>query len=357
MPSITTLQFGTKLGPAELNAFVQSTGPQNPPIANLVYLDQNGNSVGNGTILPVGADTITAQYGPYALPVSQTFNVTSPPSLSSPSLTRVTAAAITIQTSVNGAPTLSVTTLLAGGNRETGTIAFTLHIVPQNTALQPYIVVPSSENVHGDGLYSASYTIPAGMAGNYTWAAIYSGDASNNPVGSTKLGTVTVQTPSVYATLDGVPITQYWAYSQASINDAAIWYHVDLAQPIGYFGTNPASPPPAIATGNGQLFADWVGPTYGQTNPTTGVSPVAGSPAVPPMQISIPRKITVSTVVSTEVSKTVPVKVTYSAVKHGHTVQVTKFIKEKILVRVYKSVRETVWTAVNRFVRAYNPEG
>ena len=240
MPSITTFQYGTKLGPAELNATIQSTGQKNPPVANLVYLDQNGNSVGNGTILPVGNDTITAQYGPNATAV-QTFTVTPVTTLASPSLTAVSPQATTIQTTVNGAPTLGVTTLLSGGNHETGVLTFTLKITPQNQSLPSYMVTPALVNVSGDGFYSASYTIPAGLAGTYTWAATYSGDASNNPTGPSNLGTVTVQTPSVYAIFNGAPITQYWYYPTAAINTAALLYHVDLAQPIGCFGTQPQS--------------------------------------------------------------------------------------------------------------------
>ena len=87
VPTITSFQYGTKLGPAELNASVNSTGPQNPPVAPLLYLDQNGNGVGMGTVLPAGQDTITAYYGAYAT-ATQTFTVTGTPApLASPSLT------------------------------------------------------------------------------------------------------------------------------------------------------------------------------------------------------------------------------------------------------------------------------
>ena len=61
-----------------LDATVRSTGPKNPPVATLVYLDQNGNGVGMGTVLPAGKDTITAFYGPYAT-ATRTFTVTPAP--------------------------------------------------------------------------------------------------------------------------------------------------------------------------------------------------------------------------------------------------------------------------------------
>jgi hypothetical protein len=154
VPTITSFQYGTKLGPAELNASVNSTGPQNPPVAPLLYLDQNGNGVGMGTVLPAGQDTITAYFGAYAT-ATQTFTVTPAP-LASPSLTTDSPQTTTIQTTVNGAPTLSVTALLSGGNQATGTLTFTLKITPQNQSLPSYTVTPALVNVQGDGFYSGA---------------------------------------------------------------------------------------------------------------------------------------------------------------------------------------------------------
>ena len=188
-----------------------------------------------------------------------------------------------------------------GGNQETGTLIFTLKITPQNQSLPSYTVTPALVNVHGDGFYSASYTVPAGLAGTYTWTATYSGDTSNNPAGPTNLGTVTVQTPSVYAIFNGSPITQYWYYPTAAINTAALLYHVDLDQPIGYFGTNPNVPPAALVTGNSQLLPIWVGITYSPMTPTVGVSPAPGTGVT--MQISIPKR---ETVITKAVAVTVP---------------------------------------------------
>ena len=220
-PATTFFPYGTKLGPAELNASVYSNGYQNPPVTNLVYLDQNGNSVGYGTILPVGIDTITAQYGQYAIPVARMFTV-APAPLASPALTPVSPQTTTIQTTVNGVPTLGVTALLSGGNQETGTLAFTLQIIPQNHLLPSYTVTPALVNVQGDGFYSASYTIPAGLAGTYTWTATYNGDASNSPVGPTNLGTVTVQvTPAPLASPSLTSASPQTTTIQTTVNGAS----------------------------------------------------------------------------------------------------------------------------------------
>ena len=356
VPTITSFKYGTKLGPAELNASVNSTGPQNPPVASLLYLDQNGNGVDLGTVLPAGQDTITAYYGPYAT-ATQTFTVTETPAPASPSLTPASPQTTTIQTTVNGAPTLSVTALLSGGNQATGTLTFTLKITPQNQSLHSYTVTPALVNVQGDGFYSASYTVPAGLAGTYTWNASYGGDPNNKPVVSTFMGTEVVETPTVYGTLNGQPITQYWYYPSWMVRVAAIEYHVNLAQPVGYFGTNPAAPPAAIANNLGTWSALWQGPTY-STTPLTGpplnaTSPVSGATTT----VAVPVRETQYVKVSTEVKKTDLVKVPYHIEQHGKLVTVSKLVKESVWVQTYKYVKETVWVTVSKSIQLFNPNG
>jgi hypothetical protein len=206
-------------------------------------------------------------------------------SMAAPSLTTQPSPTV-ILTTATTQPILTDTALLAGGNHETGTLAFVLTIVPQSTTVPSYTVTTVTDKVAGDGLYYASYKLPPNYqaaswasAGNYTWSVTYSGDTANKPISTAVQSTIAVETATVYATLDGNPITQYWYYPTAEINNAALLYHVNLNQPIGYFGTNPNAPPTGISTSNGTLIPNCVGPTYSSTptpTPSIGISPSPG---------------------------------------------------------------------------------
>ena len=159
VPTITSFQYGTKLGPAELNASVSSTGPQNPPVAPLLYLDQNGKGVGMGTVLPAGEDTITAYYGAYAPPFPRMFTVA--PAIAPPVLTQVSEPAV-ILTNPAKPPALTDTVLLSGttvGVNNTDPVTFTLRVTP-NSGLPAYTVTNITNPVaNGDGYYSTSYQL------------------------------------------------------------------------------------------------------------------------------------------------------------------------------------------------------
>ena len=151
------------------------------------------------------------------------------------------------------------------------------------------------------------------------------------------------------------PSPNTWYYSTAAINTAALRYHIDLDQPIGYFGTNPNVPPAALVTGNSQLLPIWVGITYSPTTPTVGVSPAPGTGVT--MQILIPQRETVITKVSTEAKNTELVKVTYDIKSHGHMIHISKLVNEKVGVQAYRSVKKPVWVTVSKSIRVFNPNG
>jgi hypothetical protein len=104
------------------------------------------------------------------------------------------------------APTLSDTAVLSGGNQETGTLTFTLSGPAGFTATV-------TDTVNGDGSYSARVTLPTTgtVAGTYTWAVSYSGDANNHAaIEPNMAGSGTV-------TLDG--LTNYSITGFVSAND------------------------------------------------------------------------------------------------------------------------------------------
>ena len=129
-----------------------------------------------------------------------------------------------------------------------GVLTFTLKLVaPKDSTIPPYTVFTVSERVnHGDGVYSANFTLPANaiestLAGNYTWTATYIGDA-NDSARIVAYTAVETAVPTGY-TFNGQPVTQYWYFPSSYKAEFARYA---AQQPIGFWGTDPNSPPPSI---------------------------------------------------------------------------------------------------------------
>ena len=97
-------------------------------------------------------------------------------------------AAVTLMTTPGGTivlgsgNTLSDSPTLTGGYNPTGTITFTLD-APDGS-----VVDTGMDTVHGDNTYATPSGYTPTVAGTYQWVANYSGDANNNPVPNTALG-------------------------------------------------------------------------------------------------------------------------------------------------------------------------
>ena len=90
--------------------------------------------------------------------------------------------------------------MVAGGFYETGTI-----VHADSAAAAPRYT--QSDTLSGNGTYTATgYTLPTTgtVAGTYTWAVSYSGDANNHPVsdnsGTTEQVTVSPASPTIVTT-------------------------------------------------------------------------------------------------------------------------------------------------------------
>ena len=92
----------------------------------------------------------------------------------SPALVTTASPDVALPAGPPGTVTLSDSALLSGGYHPTGTIAFTLSGPNGFSYTQ-------TDTVRGNGPYNASATLPTTgtVAGTYTWAAHYSGDANN----------------------------------------------------------------------------------------------------------------------------------------------------------------------------------
>jgi hypothetical protein len=247
--------------------------------------------------------------------------------------------------------------LLSGttvGVNNTDPVTFTLRVTP-NSGLPAYTVTNITNPVaNGDGYYSTSYQLSTDeltAAGTYVWTASYPDANSSQIITAVQTGPA-VKTANVYATLDGKPITQYWYYPSSTVNTVALLDHVNLNQPIGYFGTDPNAPPVVYAG------AKWQGPTY-SFDPTPApiahiyISPTPG--VMTQMSVPLPVKEVKTVKVPTSVQKTEHYKVTHNVERHGKTVTVSTFVKGKVWVPAYKYVKQTVWSTVDKLIQAWNP--
>jgi hypothetical protein len=92
------------------------------------------------------------------------------------SLVTIASPNVTLPTGPPGTVTLSDSADLSGGQSPEGSIVFTLSGPGGFSFTQ-------TDTVSGNGAYTAGVTLPTtgAVAGTYTWAARYSGDANNNP--------------------------------------------------------------------------------------------------------------------------------------------------------------------------------
>jgi hypothetical protein len=120
-------------------------------------------------------------------------------SKANPTITTTASPAITLGTT---APTLSDTAVLANGYYDTGNIVFTL-TGPGGFSYS------QSDPLTGNGTYNASTTLPTTgiVAGTYTWAVSYAGDANNHSAtdqgGSAEQTVVSKANPTITTTASG----------------------------------------------------------------------------------------------------------------------------------------------------------
>ncbi len=186
----------------EFSGTVTSEGPDaavSVQSATHTYTAISGASPYTITVTPVAASPSTATYAPVTLTVS---TVASAVIIATPNLSGAPSAT-TVALSHSGAPTLTDSATLSGGNDETGMITFTL--------LSPTGVTVDTEsvNVSGDGTYSTptGYTLPTTgtVTGTYQWDVSYSGDSHNNPVADTLDPNEQVSVFAASPTLSGAP--------------------------------------------------------------------------------------------------------------------------------------------------------
>ncbi len=112
----------------------------------------------------------------------------------SPTLTTIASPAVALPAGPAGTVTLSDTAVLSGGYHPGGDIEFTL------SGPDGYVYT-QTVTVTDNGSYFAGATLPTSgtVAGVYTWAATYNGDANNNPfaeIGSAANGEQTIVSPA-----------------------------------------------------------------------------------------------------------------------------------------------------------------
>jgi hypothetical protein len=160
---------------------------------NAVTSSSSGPDYQTATQGPLGAGDYTFQAS-LAANANYDVNTIAPESVhvgkATPTLLTTASPGITLDAS--GAPTITDTAFLSGGNNPTGSITFTLTLNGK-----PVTLATPTVTVNGDGSYSDSYTLPTtgAVAGTYEWSATYSGDANNNPATEPNLagsGTVTL---------------------------------------------------------------------------------------------------------------------------------------------------------------------
>jgi hypothetical protein len=241
-------------------------------------------------------------------------------------------------------PTLTDTALVAGDNNQNGAITFTLTL--QETTVtgelmgNPYTVQTITDHVSGDGFYSAKYTMPVNLTGNYSWTV--AGSGLGGKVTSAIVYSANTVGSSAYA--DGIPVTQYWYYSATVPPGFPVPPASARNQPIGYWGTNPNYPPATVSTGSGTFYPTWQGPTY------TGAAPTASTPAVKTMTVYSPVKETKLVQVCKLVKETEHFTVSKQLKEKGKIVTEYKLVSKPVLVKTYKFVKETVLSWVSKQV-------
>ena len=182
-----------------------------------------------------------------------------------PTVVTTASAAITFNARI---PTIGDSAVLAGSYFATGTISFTL-------ALGPTQVYSTSVVVAGNGIYSASYTLPTTgtVAGTYTWTAHYSGDINNNPADDqggaaektvvSKASPTVVTTASPDITLGTTPptISDSAVLAGSFFATGTISFTLDLGATQVYSTSDPVS-------GSGTYSASYTLPTTGTVTGT-----------------------------------------------------------------------------------------
>jgi hypothetical protein len=199
VPAATTLQFGTPLGSAQLNATANVPGA-------LTYTPPSG------TILPLGNDTVTANFAPtdsfdYA---PATANVTTSV-VAAPAVATVSAAESTVTAGQQSTITLSVDPYPVAITA-TATLAFTP--APPNTVPDPAVLFSNNETTEAVTINPSSTTtsspfqFQAGSTAGTITVTIHLTLANGQDITPTNLAPVTVTVPASAPAISSAMLTR-----------------------------------------------------------------------------------------------------------------------------------------------------